>query len=178
MDTRPNVAGAVETIASHLHPTPSYDLADHPVPSGREEVWRFTPLRRLRGLLEAEATGARLSWELARPEGVAYAEISAAEARALGGRAPGDRIAALAAEHSGEAVLFDVPANLELAEPVVLDLSGDAADALVHGHLVFRIGHHAKVTIAIRHRGSATYAALTQVLIGDGADVTFVSVAD
>jgi Fe-S cluster assembly protein SufD len=33
-----NIKGAVETVESHLHPQPSYDLADHPVPTGREEV--------------------------------------------------------------------------------------------------------------------------------------------
>ena len=48
----PNVAAAVETVASHLHPVRSYDLADHPEPTGLEEVWRFTPLKRLRGLLD------------------------------------------------------------------------------------------------------------------------------
>ena len=25
-------------------------MADHVVPTGREEIWRFTPLKRLRGL--------------------------------------------------------------------------------------------------------------------------------
>ncbi|MFN8137992.1 MAG: Fe-S cluster assembly protein SufD, partial [Propionicimonas sp.] len=46
----PNVAEAVETkVESHLHPVASFDLADHPMPGGREEVWRFTPMRRLRG---------------------------------------------------------------------------------------------------------------------------------
>ena len=49
---RPNVASAVETadVASHLHPIGSYDVADHPVPTWREEIWRFTPVKRLRGL--------------------------------------------------------------------------------------------------------------------------------
>ena len=28
----------------------SFDPADHPIPTGREEAWRFTPLRSLRGL--------------------------------------------------------------------------------------------------------------------------------
>jgi len=44
--------GAVETTApvSRLHEHQSYELADFPVPTGREEEWRFTPLRRLRGL--------------------------------------------------------------------------------------------------------------------------------
>ena len=45
-------------VSSHLHPVGSFDLADHPVPTGREEVWRFTPLKRLRGLHdEAPLTG-------------------------------------------------------------------------------------------------------------------------
>ena len=44
--------GAVESAApvSRLHEHHSADLADFPVPTGREEEWRFTPLRRLRGL--------------------------------------------------------------------------------------------------------------------------------
>ena len=47
------VADAVESsqkAASRLHPPGSFDLGDHPVPNGREEAWRFTPLKRLRGL--------------------------------------------------------------------------------------------------------------------------------
>ena len=43
--------GAVETApVSRLHERQSYEPADFAVPTGREEEWRFTPLRRLRGL--------------------------------------------------------------------------------------------------------------------------------
>ena len=42
--------GAVETApVSRLHEQQSFDPADFAVPTGREEEWRFTPLRRLRG---------------------------------------------------------------------------------------------------------------------------------
>ena len=45
------VQNAVEgRVASHLHPVGSFDVADHPVPTGREEIWRFTPMKRLRNL--------------------------------------------------------------------------------------------------------------------------------
>ncbi|OYO23134.1 Fe-S cluster assembly protein SufD [Enemella dayhoffiae] len=181
MDTKhtPNVQGAVESkVASHLHARPSYDLADHPVPQGREEIWRFTPLRRLRGLMEATGTGARLDWQTATPAQVTIEAISSADARALGGRAPSNRLAALAAEYAGGATRVDIPANVELTEPVVIDLTGGSAEDVVHGHVVVTVGHHARATIAVRHRGSATYSALTQVLVGDGADVTFVQIAD
>jgi Fe-S cluster assembly protein SufD len=43
--------GAIETApVTRLHEHRSYDPADFAVPTGREEEWRFTPLRRLRGL--------------------------------------------------------------------------------------------------------------------------------
>ena len=44
--------GAAESgvPVSRLHERQSFDLTDFPVPGGREEEWRFTPLRRLRGL--------------------------------------------------------------------------------------------------------------------------------
>ena len=63
---------AVETkVASHLHPEGSFDLADHPVPNGREEIWRFTPLKRLRGLHDGSFTGGGTSTvEVDAPEGV------------------------------------------------------------------------------------------------------------
>jgi len=37
-------------VDSHLHGIGSADPADHRLPSAKDEVWRFTPLRRLRGL--------------------------------------------------------------------------------------------------------------------------------
>ena len=43
--------GAIESApVTRLHEQRSYDPADFAVPDGREEEWRFTPLRRLRGL--------------------------------------------------------------------------------------------------------------------------------
>src|SRR5215472_17621823 len=44
--------GAVESAGpvSRLHGRGSFSPEDFAVPTGREEEWRFTPLRRLRGL--------------------------------------------------------------------------------------------------------------------------------
>ncbi|WOP18483.1 Fe-S cluster assembly protein SufD [Raineyella sp. LH-20] len=161
-------------IASHLHATPSWDVADFPVPKGREEIWRFTPLKRLRGLLEADATGDRLQWQTSLPEGVTLTRITGEEARALGGRAPMDRLAVLAAANADGAVRVDIPAEAELAAPVILTLTGESVDAVVHEHLVITVGHHAKATIALEHFGSATYDAYVSVLVGEGATVNLV----
>jgi Fe-S cluster assembly protein SufD len=176
-------AGAVETappgtVSSHLNPPPSYDLADHPVPTGREEVWRFTPLKRLRGVLDGEPSDGHLDWESTLPEGVTLTEITAEQARELGELAPNDRPSALAVANGGGAILLDVPSEAELSEPVWLKLHGRSADDLVWGHLVLRVGAHAKATIVVEHTGSARYSAITSVLVGDGAHVNVLSLQD
>ncbi len=170
--------GQGHLIVSHLNPPPSYDLADHPAPTGREEIWRFTPLKRLRGMLDGEASDAALTWETELPSGVSLTTITAAEARELGELAPNDRPSALAAQLANGVRLLDVPADTEIDEPVVLRLSGGSVDDLVWDHLVIRVGRHARATIILTHTGSARYSAMTSVLVGDGATVNVVSLQD
>src|SRR3954468_23631747 len=121
---RASVEGALEQerLQSHLNPPASYELADHPVPTGREEIWRFTPLKRLRGILDGEASDAALTWDTTLPEGVTLTEITAEQAREIGELAPNDRPSALAAANATGAMLLDVPAEAEISEPVVLRL--------------------------------------------------------
>ena len=75
-------------------------------------------------------------------------------------------------------MLLDVPAELELDEPVVVNLEGASVDDLVWGHLVVRVGAHAKATIVLEHTGSARYCATTSVLVGDGASVNVLTLQD
>ncbi len=175
------VSEAVEAGAptvSHLNPPPSYDLADHPAPVGREEIWRFTPLKRLRGLLDGEASETRLDVKSELPEGVTLTRISADEAREMGELAPNDRPSALAVANAGGAMLLDVPAELESDEPVVVRLHGQSPDDLVWGHVVVRVGAHASATVVLVHTGSARYSATTSVIVGDGARVNMLTLQD
>ena len=66
--------GAVLWAGSLLPPAPGglLDVADHPVPTGREEVWWFTLLKRLRGLHdEAALTGEDYQFKIETPEACA-----------------------------------------------------------------------------------------------------------
>nr|WP_306799025.1 Fe-S cluster assembly protein SufD [Nocardioides sp. OK12] len=177
---RESVASALEVdrVNSHLNPPPSYDLADHPVPTGREEVWRFTPLKRLRGLLDGEASSSSLTWTTEIPAGVTLSETDAASARQLGELAPNDRPSALAVANAASALLLDVPADLEVDAPVVLRLHGESVDDVVWGHHVLRFGAHSKATVVLVHTGSARYSATTSVIVGDGAQVNVLTLQD
>lgn len=175
--TVPNVAEAVEAVASHLHPTPSWEVADHPMPTGREEVWRFTPLRRVKALLEdSGATGESLDWTTELPSGVTLEPIDAARARELAPEAPIDRISALAVQNCNRAYQLNVPANTELSEPIILTASGTGQT--VAQQFVVTVGAHAKATIVVRYVGTATLNEKTDLIVGDGAAVSFVTITD
>jgi Fe-S cluster assembly protein SufD len=153
----------------------SFDVEDFPVPTGREEDWRFTPLDRLRGLLEGTPSPGHLKWETELPAGVELTTVGADDPLLRQVPAPVDRIGALALANSDGAVVVRVPAGQELDDPIVLQLSGEG-DEQVWGHIVLQVGAQARATIVLRHTGSARYAAGVSVLVGDGAQLDLVGI--
>lgn len=173
---QPNVADAIETIASHLHPTPSWDLADHPVPTGREEIWRFTPMKEFGGLLAEQEQTTSLDWSGTFPEGVTVTGISAEQAQDLAVEAPVDRVSALAAKQATHNTRIDIPADAVIDEPIVFVGRGEGGEA--RDRVLVTVGNFAKVTIVLRYEGAASYSEKTDLVVGDGAEVNFVTVQD
>jgi Fe-S cluster assembly protein SufD len=179
----PAVAGAVETtdrVASHLHPEGSFDLADFPVPTGREEIWRFTPLKRLRGLHDGSFTGAATATvTVDAPDGVRFDMVGRHDPRLGSVFVPHDRVSAQAWASFTDARAVTVPAETEVDEPVVVTVAGGGADTGAEfGHLYLEVGAHAKATVIVRHVGSAVRAANAEVVVGDGATLNLVTVQD
>ena len=122
-------------LNSHLHGIGSADLADHPVPSGKEENWRFTPLRRLRGLeVDAPFDGVMTDEHLVidAPEPVVIRRLTGAEAaelKGVAGQLPTDRPAARAWAASTSVLLVDIPALDAMADGIWPDNDHGAAHA-------------------------------------------------
>jgi Fe-S cluster assembly protein SufD len=174
----PNVAQAIETVESHLHPKPSFDLADHPVPTGREEVWRFTPLRRIKALLEAAPDTGVLTVAINAPEGVEVGELAARQSPRGTVLVPGDRLAALADSDVASARYVRIPADLELTEPVFIDLHGEDAQGRANLVTVLVAEPHSKATVVLRHTGSAQVLENVEIDVRPGASLTVVSLQD
>ncbi len=171
-----NVASAIESVESHLHPTPSWDVVDHPVPNGREEIWRFTPIKRIRGLFADEPRTDALDWSSDLPAGVTMEPISLDEARNLAVEAPVDRVSVLAAKNAAKAFHLKVDANAEITEPVIL--SGKGIGSAVAEHMVISIGVNAEATIVLHYTGSGSYAEKTDIIVSDGARLNLVTLQD
>ncbi len=176
------VIGAVEgsQVDSHLHPEGSFDVTDHAVPTGREEVWRFTPLKRLRGLhQEAPLDGNEFRVETHAAPGVSAGTVPASHrARGSSGLVPRDRVSARAWAAAESMYLIEVPAEAEIAEPTTVTLTGLGIERAAAGHLLVRAGAFSKATVVIRFQGSATLAENVEIVVEDGASLTFVSVQD
>ncbi len=169
-------------VASHLHPVASSDVADHPVPTSKSELWKFAPLRRLRGLhADAEFTVGALTATWDAIDGVDVRVVSGAAGRALKGASdylPTDRVTARLMEYNPDTLLIDVPADSTITEPVVVTIDGADASIAEAAHVLIRLGDHATATVVLKEQGSATVAHLVEILAGDGANLNMATIAD
>jgi Fe-S cluster assembly protein SufD len=176
----PAAPGAPQTKAQGLR---SYDVADFPALTGLEEEWRFTPLKRLRGLADdrfTPAEAARLRHEVdALPDGVTFDRVTAgADARIGSVLTPFDRISALAHGRASEAVVLTVAPETRPAAPVTVRSVGLGADGASFGHTFVDVGRFAEITLVLEQTGSVTLADNVEVAVGEGAKLTLVTVAD
>ncbi|GIF07231.1 Fe-S cluster assembly protein SufD [Actinoplanes siamensis] len=153
----------------------SFDVADFPALTGLEEEWRFTPLKRLRELVTATAlTGAPPSAEYAGlPDGVTVSAADDVEPVLI----PFDRISALAYAAADGVTVIEVAPEAEPAEAVVIRLVGKGGEAAA-ARTVVKVGNFAKATIVLRQTGTVTLADNVEVVVGDSAQLTFVTLAE
>jgi Fe-S cluster assembly protein SufD len=165
---------------SHMTRISSTAVADHLVPTAKHEAWRFTPLRRLRGLHdEAPLTGRSgvdFEIEIDAPEMVSAVSLAGAAAdwvRGSSGEQPLDRPSARAWQETPDVFLIDVPANTEIEETIKVTFRGLSAENAIPAHLVVRVGHHSRAHVMVTYQGSATITENVEIVVGDGSSVAF-----
>jgi Fe-S cluster assembly protein SufD len=173
--------GAAESPApvSRLHELRSYDPADFGVPSGREEEWRFTPLRRLRGLhSDASLDTGKVGITVDANPGVAVELAQRGDPRLGTACVPADRVSARAFDSFREATVLTVPEGMESTEPTWVEMRGEDASGAASGHLLVNVGANARAVVVLGYTGSATYAENVELVVGDGASLAVVSLQD
>lgn len=153
----------------------TYDLEEFPVPTGREEVWRFAPRAALKPLFEDAGSHGRLSLSTTLSDGAVLREITSDEARQRAASAPADRIAALAAKHTQRSLLLEIPAGADHPEPNILDLTGTDRE-VVWGQTLIEVGRDARATVVLRHNGTAIYGGNVSAVVHDGGSLELVMV--
>lgn len=157
----------------------SFDVDAFEVPRGRDEVWRFTPLRRLRGLHDgsAPATGSGCIDVDERP-GVVTEVVRRGDRRLGGAGVPVDRVAAQAFSSFESATVVTVGRDVRIVDPVHVRVTGPGSGAVGYGHLQVRVDEFGDVVVVIDCRGGGVYADNVEFVVGDGARLSVVWIAD
>jgi Fe-S cluster assembly protein SufD len=159
----------------------SFDVADFPVPHGREEEWRFSPVDKLAPLFAADTDG------ILTGHGVLTAVVEAPEVKVevvergderLGraGR-PGDRTAATAWASYNRATIVTFPREAVASDVTVVRLEGTLTDPTA-GHVLIHAEPLSQGVVVIDHVGDARLAETVEVVADAGAHLTVVSVQD
>jgi Fe-S cluster assembly protein SufD len=147
----------------------SYDVAAFEVPSGREENWRFTPMRRLHGLHDGSA--AFDGTATVTVEGGSAETVGRSDPRLGAGGVPADRIAAAAWSSFREATILTLDGTPPL---VTVTVTGPGEGAVAASHLQIRTTPHAEATVVLVQRGSGTLADNLEIVVADGSRLTLV----
>ncbi|BBX73842.1 UPF0051 protein [Mycobacterium shinjukuense] len=155
----------------------SFDVDAFEVPHGRDEIWRFTPLRRLRGLHDgsARATGSA-TISVSERSGVRVETVRRGDERLGQGGVPADRVAAQAFSSFNSATVVTVAGDTP--EPVNITITGPGEGAVAYGHLQIRVDELGTAVVVIDNRGNGTYADNVEFVVDDAARLTVVWIAD
>jgi Fe-S cluster assembly protein SufD len=175
-----SLQGAVEASAplTTLHELRSYDPADFGVPTGREEEWRFTPLRRLRGLHTDATLDGKVGVAVDAAPKVAVELAQRGDQRLGIACVPADRVSARAFESFREATVLTVAEEADSTVPTWVRVQGEDATRAAAGHLVVDVRPNARAVVVVEYTGSATYAENVELIVGDGASLALVSLQD
>lgn len=176
-----SLSGAVETAGpiSRLHGRGSFSPEDFAVPTGREEEWRFTPLRRLRNLHSSAALDlGKVGVEVDADSDITVVRAQHGDARIGTALVPSDRVSARAFAGFSDATIVTVPSGMVASRPTVINVVGNSVEHAAAGHVVVEVGANASAVVVLAYSGSATYADNVEFVVGEGASLSVVSLQD
>ena len=155
----------------------SFDVNDFPVPNGREEEWRFTPVRRLKGLHDGTAVADGTDkLDIDAPEGVTVETVGRGDSRLGTAGFPADRVTAQAYTSFEEATVVTVAQGKALERPVVI--SREAQGGTRFDQYVIDVKPLAEAIVVLNQTGTGVRAGSVDVHVAEGARLTLISVQD
>ena len=155
----------------------SASISDFPEVSKLQEIWRYIPQDKLRGV-DADVMGEVESSaiELKLADGVTSRWVDSTDPLIGSAGLPEDRVAAAAWTNASKTLVIEVAKELEVAEPSFITVNPKSHEAKAL-HVVVALGNHASATIVLDHVGDGVLGENVELVIGDGAKLDFVTIA-
>jgi len=156
----------------------SASVSDFPEVSKLQEIWRYIPQDRLRGLDElvmGETSEGEIDLRLA--SGVSSRVVSSTDAIIGTAGLPEDRVSAASWTNASKTLIIEVPKDAEISEPSFVRIQPNSLEAKAV-HLVVSVGNFASATIVLDHVGVGVLGENVEIILGDGATLNFISIQD
>jgi Fe-S cluster assembly protein SufD len=146
---------------------------DFPEVQGFEVDWKLTPVDRVRDLIDGELDGS--AYTIEGGEGLPIAWVGRDDVRIGSAGIPEDRAAANAWSSFEQALAVTVPADASGEFTIVRSGLGDQPRA---GHLVITAEPGSKALLILESTGPARFVENIEIVVGDGAELTVVSLQE
>lgn len=153
----------------------SYDVADFPEVTGREPEWKHTPVSVISDLLGGTLNGGQYPLSTTLAPGITVDWASRDDSVRNPVSIPEDRASANAWTHCEQALVVRVTGDDIKEATVARTALGDEARA---AHTVIIAEPQSCGTIILRNQGSARLSENVEIIVGDSANLTVVSVQE
>ncbi|WP_404435264.1 Fe-S cluster assembly protein SufD [Microbacterium aerolatum] len=154
----------------------SFDPDDFGAPTGREVNWKHTPVAQLTGMFQTATQNDGVTYEVESGAQFASASLAAGDTPRGEFFVPEDIVSAVAWQGSAEGMHVRIPRDEEVAEPVLVTITGQGADKRADAHIVIEALENSAATVVLRHRGSAQYAQNVEIIARPGSRLTVITV--
>ncbi|MFM1994351.1 MAG: Fe-S cluster assembly protein SufD [Actinomycetota bacterium] len=176
-----------QEVAAHSHGAPiqtrserpkSTTVSDFPEISKTQEIWRYIPQDKLRGLDSEVMSEIRQDdVELTLSDRLMSNWIDSSDPLVGSAGLPEDRISAAAWTNASKSLLIEVPANTEIAEPQFVKILPSSKEATA-AHILIHVKNHSKLTMVLDHVGTGVLAENVEIMLEDGSELNFVSLQE
>ena len=163
----------------------SRDVDAFEVPSFKDEIWRFTPLKRLRGLHDGKgvevtgSVGLTVADNDGNPvDGVSVENVTTDDPRIGEAGEPRDRVQAQAFTSTDTATIVTIAKERELETPVVVKMTGPGEDKVAFAHTQIRVERFARAIVVLDQVGSGTIGENVEFIVEDGGYLEVITVQD
>lgn len=152
------------------------NLLENHTPTGREEAWRFTPLKRLGGMHDGSAKAIALhslTNKSELPTGVTfgYQEVEAVTET-------DDAIVNRIREFTQEAAVLSIAKDAQVDAPIFLHRAKSTLDGAEFSRVLIKAGSHSKATVIVENSGDTHLAEDCEIVVEPGAQLTFISLQE
>ena len=151
----------------------SANVEDFAAVTGREAIWKLTPIDRISNLLDGTLDGSPYEYDQAPAKGVTVSWIDRTDARVGTAGLPEDRASANAWSSFEKALLVSVTGEEAKEFTLTRAVLGGAARA---AHTVIEAAPFSRAVVILQNTGAATLAENVEILLGESAEITIVSV--